>query len=162
MGAVGSYERVKGKTQGRHFRKTPMNCETARNYLPLHAGGDLPDPPLAFLEHLSQCPECRRELDTFRAMRHALGECGKSPSPLTYGEFMRGVMDRTVFVRSAEIPKAGFRRLLAPAAAAAVVAALVLGIVFSTSSTGRASSSTNSSFRVLLGICIGTSTTRVL
>ena len=45
-------------------------CNEAREWIPRHAGGDLPPRKARKLEeHLAGCESCRAELDTFRGMR---------------------------------------------------------------------------------------------
>ncbi|KAA3610833.1 MAG: zf-HC2 domain-containing protein [Planctomycetota bacterium] len=52
-----------------------MNCRTARKWMPLHCGGDLPlAKARALEEHVASCQTCHGELQTFRDSRGALLE----------------------------------------------------------------------------------------
>ncbi|MHC5037187.1 MAG: anti-sigma factor family protein [Planctomycetota bacterium] len=111
-----------------------MKCKKARKLIPLHVGGDLPDPPPALEKHLGQCPECQKEWDALSAMRRVLAQAALGPAPLEGEAFLKKIFLRTGSVRHASAIRP-FRQRMAfrAAAAAAAVAAIIIGVLVLTS-----------------------------
>jgi|GEM_PF-2378430 len=122
-----------------------MKCTQASKYLPLYAGGDLPDASKRQLEeHLAACASCRRGHDEYVEALSDLKRLRRRPD---LGPILEGLSD-VVLSRYRQNPHAPAAKIYRPpfsgfvrvAAAAALFLVLVGGAFFlgqsSTSSSG--------------------------
>jgi hypothetical protein len=114
-----------------------MNCEEAKNAIPLAAGGDGPEEARELGSHLEACPACRREWEVFTGLRETLREAGQGPAPVADDEFLRGVYRRSGQGQWARPGTAGtLRWILRASAAAAILASLIVALVLTDSTPG--------------------------
>jgi anti-sigma factor RsiW len=106
-----------------------MTCRKVRKLIPLAAGGDLrPRRAAAVRAHIGTCPDCRADLEAFRAALEGIKTMAKAESVAawTEGEWKAAVARA---VSAAPEPKPLSGRSIGPAWAPRWAAASVLGIV---------------------------------
>ena len=109
-----------------------MRCARVRQFLPLHAGGDLPPRRAARVQvHLDGCADCRRDLESLRAARAAIrAAAAAEPLPGWSEAEWKALMVRATAARiEAPPPAIATRPRWALAAGTAGVALLAVALL---------------------------------
>ncbi len=115
-----------------------MTCRKIRHLMPLAAGDDLgPRRARAFRAHVDACPDCRTELEAYRATLRALRTAAKGEGvpDWTEGEWQALMARATASagnggVRAAAVRSTPWPRWAAASAAGVLVGLVVLGMLF--------------------------------
>ena len=107
-----------------------MNCEEARNLIPLGVGGDGPDERPDLDSHIASCPSCKALWESHGRLLGFLAEAGKGPAPQDDEAFLKGVKERAQGLRVARPADRNILPwVLKLGAAAAVVGLLFAGML---------------------------------
>ncbi len=115
-----------------------MTCRKARRLMPLAAGNDLgPRRARDFRAHVDACPDCRTELEAYRATLRALRTAAKGEGvpDWTEGEWQALMARATASAGNGGVGAAAVRptpwpRWAAASAAGVLVGLVVLGMLF--------------------------------
>lgn len=109
-----------------------MTCRKIRHLMPLAAGGDLgPRRARAFRAHVDACPDCREELEAYRATLRALRTAAKGEGvpDWTEGEWKALMVRATASAEQGGEAVAAGRPAPWPRWAAASAAGVLVGLV---------------------------------